>query len=57
MQTSQIATVSDDIKLVTSLGQSVFESDYLSFLKANEELMRKQTDVLTVLEAPSNLTS
>jgi len=57
---SQIAAVSDDLKLVISLGKTVFEPDYLPFLQANEKLMQKQTDALsglfktyfTVLEAP-----
>ena len=57
---SQVAAVSNDIKLVLSVGQSVFEPEYLPFLKDNEGLMKQHTDALaaifhmyfTVLEAP-----
>jgi ABC-type transporter Mla subunit MlaD len=57
---SQVAAVSDDIKLVLSVGQSVFEPEYLPFLRDNEVLMKQHTDDLTaifhtyftVLEAP-----
>lgn len=47
--TSQIAAVSDGLKLVISLGKNVFEPDYLPFMQANEKLVKKQTYALSSL--------